>query len=206
MSLYDYLCNEFGSNEPFYTMEINYKDYSRPWLYKELNKLCEEEKIIRYERGLYYIPIQTFLGNGILDPRKIITKKYIFDGTETIGYYSGITFLSQLGLTTQVPNVIEIYTNNEPSNVRETAIGKQRVVLRKARTIVNNSNVKVLSFLEMMNFITASFIEDEKKTIIQQYIIKNSIRRCDITKYAPLFPDRAMRTLVESELVYSILQ
>lgn len=204
MSLYDYLYNEFGFNEPFFTIEINYKNYSKPWLYKELNKLCDEEKIIRYERGLYYIPTQTVLGNSILAPSKVITKKYIFDGCETIGYYSGITFLNQLGLTTQVPNVIEIYTNNEPSNVRETTIGRQRVLLRKARTTVNQSNVAVLSFLEMMNSIPTNYIDDEKRIIINQYIVNNGITRKDITKYVPLFPDRAIRTLVESELIYCV--
>lgn len=204
MSLYDYLYNEFGFNEPFFTIEINYKNYSKPWLYKELNKLCDEEKIIRYERGLYYVPTQTVLGNSILDPSKVITKKYIFDGHETIGYYSGITFLNQLGLSTQVPNVIEIYTNNEPSNIRETTIGRQRVILRKARTIVNQSNVAVLGFLEMMNSISANYIDDEKRIIINQYIVDNGITRQDITKYVPLFPDRAIRTLVESELIYCV--
>lgn len=204
MNLYDYLCNEFGTNEPFFTIEINYKNYSKPWLYKELNKLCDEEKIIRYERGLYYIPTRTIFGTSILDPNKVIIKKYIFDGFETIGYYSGITFLNQLGLTTQVPNVIEIFTNNEPSNIRETMIGRQRVLLRRARTIVNQSNVAVLSFLEMMNSMTSSFIDNEKKLIINRYIADNGITRKDITKYAPLFPDRAIRTLVESELIYSV--
>lgn len=204
MNLYDYLCNEFGTNEPFFTIEINYKNYSKPWLYKELNKLCDEKKIIRYERGLYYIPTQTIFGTSILDPNKVIIKKYIFDGFETIGYYSGITFLNQLGLTTQVPNVIEIFTNNEPSNIRETMIGRQRVLLRRARTIVNQSNVAVLSFLEMMNSMTSSFIDNEKKLIINRYIADNGITRKDITKYAPLFPDRAIRTLVESELIYSV--
>lgn len=206
MNLYDDLCNEFGTNEPFFTIEINYKNYSKPWLYKELNKLCDEKKIIRYERGLYYIPTQTIFGSSILDPNKVIVKKYIFDGLETIGYYSGITFLNQLGLTTQVPNVIEIYTNNEPSNVREITIGKQRVVLRKTRTTVNKSNVAVLSFLEMMNSMTSSFIDDEKKLIVNRYIAQNDITRRDITRYVPMFPDKAIRTLVESELIYSITE
>lgn len=206
MELYEYLWSEFGTNKPFFTTEIQYKDYSKPWLYKQLNKLCDEGKIIRYERGLYYIPTETVFGPSILDPGKVIAKKYVFDGVETNGYYSGTTFLNQLHLTTQMPNVIEIYTNNEPSNVRDVMVGKQKVILRRARTVVNNSNVAVLSFLEMMNFISAKFIDDKKKTIIERYIVDNEITRRDITKYAPLFPDKAIRTLVESELIYSVAQ
>lgn len=204
MTLFETLYSQFGVNTPFFTTEIQYRDYSKPWLYKELNRLCSEGKIVRYERGLYYIPTQTIFGPSVLDPGKVIAKKYVFDGCEINGYYSGMSFLNQLRLTTQMSNVIEIYTNNEPSNVRDIMIGKQRVVLRRARTTVNSSNVAVLSFLEMMNSVSARFIDNEKKSIIEQYIIDNGITRKDITKYAPFFPDKAIRTLVESELIYSV--
>lgn len=206
MTLFEYLLSTFGANEPFFTTEIRYGNYSKPWLYKELNKLCDEGKIIRYERGLYYIPTQTVFGPSILDPGKVITKKYIFDGSEVVGYYSGMTLLSQLRLTTQMPNVVEIFTNNETSNTRDVYVGKQKVLLRKARTPINRSNAAVLSFLEMMNSITPKFVDDEKKTIIEEFITNNRITRKNIAEYAPLFPDRAIRTLVESELIYSVAQ
>ena len=206
MNLYEYLKRVYGTNEPFLTSEIQYKAYSKPWLYKELNKLCEEGKIIRYERGIYYIPTQTIMGPSILDPRKVIKKKYINDGENIIGYFSGITFLNQLSLTTQMSNVIEIYTKNEPSNVRDVYVGKQRVLLRKARTRIDNTNVAVLSFLELMNTISSKFIDDEKKSIIEKYMSDNDITRNDITTYAPLFPDKVFRTLVESGLIYSVAQ
>lgn len=202
--LFEYLYNKFGTNEPFFTSEIKYLNYSKPWLYKELNKLCDEGKIIRYERGLYYIPTKTIFGPSIMDPSKVIVKKYIYDGTETVGYYSGTTFLNQLRLTTQMSNVIEIYTNNELSNVRDVMVGKQRVLVRKSRTEINGSNVAVLSFLEMMNSIPVKFIDDEKRRIIEKYLSDNRITRKDITQYAPLFPDKAIRTLVESELIYCV--
>ena len=206
MNLYEYLLSAFGVDEPFYTTEIDYGEYSKPWLYKELNKLCEDGKIIRYERGLYYIPTQTIFGPSILDPNKVITKKYINDGKDTVGFYSGVTFLNQLRLTTQCPNVIEIYTNNEPSNVRDATVGKQRVLLRRARTTVNARNAAVLSFLEMMNTIPSKFVDEDKKPLIEKYISDNRITRKDILQYAPLFPDKAIRTLVESELIYSVAQ
>lgn len=206
MELYEYLLNAFGTDEPFYTTEIKFGQYSKPWLYKQLNQLCKENKIIRYERGIYYIPVQTFFGCSILDPNKVITKKYINDGNNTVGFYSGVTFLNRLSLTEQCPNVIEICTNNEPSNVRDTTVGKQKIILRRARTTVNSSNVAVLSFLEMMNNVTPEFIDKYKKLIIEKYISDNSITRKDILKYLPLFPDKAIRTLVESELIYSVAQ
>lgn len=206
MNLYQSLLNTFGTDEPIMSNEITFKDYSKPWIYKELNKLCEEGKLIRYERGIYYIPTKTVFGPSILDPYKVIVKKYIFNGTDTIGYLSGVAFLNKLKLTTQMSNVIEVYTNNEPSNTRDITVGKQRVILRKSRTSINSSNAAVLSFLELMNAVPSEFLDDEKKPIVEQFIDDNGITRSDITKYAPLFPDRALRTLVESEVIYSVTQ
>ena len=206
MNLYEYLLNTFGKNEPFFTTEIKFGEYSKPWLYKALNMLCEDGKIIRFERGLYYIPTKTIFGASVLDPNKVITKKYINDGNDTVGFYSGMTFLNQLKLTTQCPNIIEIYTNNEPSNARNLSVGNQKVILRRARTTVTGTNAAVLSFLEMMNTVPPKFVEKDKKTIIEKYIFDNRISRSDIKRYAPLFPDKAIRNLVESELIYSIAQ
>ncbi len=206
MTLFENLLNTFGTNEPIMTNEIVYGNYSRPWLYKELNKLCEEGKLIRFERGVYYIPTQTPFGVSVLDPAKVITKKYVNNGKEQIGYYSGITFLNKLRLSTQMSNTIEIYTNNEPSNVREVFVGRQKILLRKSRTTVDNSNAAVLSFLEMMNLVPTGFFDAEKMPIIKKYIAENKITKDKITKYAPYFPDKTMRTLVESQVIYNVAQ
>lgn len=206
MDLYNYLIETYGFNEPIISKDVSYQNYSRQWLYKEFNKLCESGEIIKYEKGLYYIPTKTFLGNSLLDPKKVIEKKYINNGKETIGYYSGSTFLNQLRISTQMPNIIEIFTNNESSNVRDVKVGKQKVLLRRARTEINNENAAVMSLLELMNFVTASFFDDERRDKIDLYIKQNNISRKNITKYAPVFPDKAMRTLVESEVIYNVTQ
>ncbi|MBR4050719.1 MAG: hypothetical protein IKK09_09505 [Clostridia bacterium] len=201
---FDYLFEQFGVNEPIMSNEITFENYSKPWIYKQLNALVTEGKLIRFEKGVYYIPTDTVFGKSLLNPRKVIEKKYISDGNNTIGYYSGVTFQNQLRLTTQMSNVIEIYTNNEPSNVRDVYVGNQKVLLRKARTTITDSNVAVLTFLELMNDITPSFLDDERKMIIKNYIKNNSITRKKITEYAPVFPDKVMRNLIESEVIYSV--
>ena len=121
-----------------------------------------------------------------------------------MGYYSGIIFQNQLKITTQMPNVIEIYTNNEKSKVREVTIGNQRVVLRRARTEINSENAPVLSFLELMNDITPASLDEEKRKRIIEYIYANNITRKDILDYANVFPDKVMRNLIESEVVFFI--
>lgn len=202
MDFFNYLLNTYGTNEVILSRELSFKEYSLPWIKKMLKKLCDEEKLIRFEKGIYYIPTDTVFGKSRLDPKKVIEKKYINDGSGIIGYFSGITFMNMLGLSNQMPNVIEIYTNNEPSRAREVPVGSQKVLLRKSRALIDSNNVATMSFLELMNFTDAGFYDSEKNKIIEDYIKKNRITKKMITRYAPYFPDKAMRTLVESEAIY----
>lgn len=206
MEFFDYLIDIYGYDEAIVSIEISYQNYSRPWIAKAVKKLCDEGKMNRFEKGIYYIPTETLLGKSKLDPKKVITKKYINDGTNAIGYYSGITFMNMLGLSTQMPNTLEIYTNNEPSRMREVPVGNQKVILRRSRATVNNDNVATMSFLELMNFTDGSFYDDEKRKIVTDFMLDKGITRKIIAECSPFFPDKAMRTLVESELIYNVLQ
>lgn len=204
MEFYQFLLDAYGKNEPIMFGEIKYRDYSEAWLYKALNRLCGEGKIVRFEKGVYYIPTITALGTSTLDPRKVIEKKYIGSRAERFGYYSGITFLNRLGISTQMPNTIEIFTNRETSTVREVQVGNQRVLLRRARTEITAENADVQSFLEMMNSVSASYFDDIRRLKIAEFISEKGITRRAISEYAPAFPDKAMRTMVESEVIYSV--
>lgn len=206
MTLFESILEQYGTNEPILSSDISFQDYSRPWIFKQLNQLCEEGKLVRYEKGIYYIPTQTPFGKSLLNPRKVIERKYISQRGETVGYYSGITFQNQLRLTTQMPNVIEVYTNNETTRVRDVYVGSQKVLLRRARTEITTGNADVLSFLELMNDLNTNTLDDEKKAILAKFIADRKITRKDITTYAPFFPDKALRTLVESEVIYSVAQ
>lgn len=206
MEFFDYLIDTYGYNEAIISAELSYKNYSRPWIAKAISRLCEEGKLKRFEKGIYYIPTETLLGESKLDPKKVITKKYINTGTRIIGYYSGITFMNMLGLSTQMPNILEIYTNNEPSRVREVPVGSQRVILRRSRADINSNNVATMSFLELMNFTDAAFYDAEKRKIVSDFIVEKGITRKSITECSPFFPDKAMRTLVESEVIYDVTQ
>lgn len=204
MEFFDYLVKTYGYNEAIMLDEISFADYSVSWIKKSLGQLCKECKIIRFEKGVYYIPTDTLLGKSKLDPKKVIIKKYINDGNDKIGYFSGMTFINMLGLSTQMSNTLEIYTNNEPSRVREVPMGNQKVLLRRSRTEINSENSAVMSFLELMNFTDASFYDDDKKKIIKKFIKENGITRKSISEYSPYFPDKTMRTLVESEVIYDV--
>ncbi len=206
MTLLQSLTEQYGKDNPILSEEIEFEGYSRVWIYKELNRLCKENKLERFEKGIYYIPSETPLGRSILNPRKVIERKYITNEAGVMGYYSGYTVLNRLNLTDQNSAAIELYTNNASARVRELNVGGQRVIARKARVPIDKKNAAVLCFLEIMNFLSPSECDDEKKNILIEYIRKYGITRSDITKYAPVFPDNAMRTLIESEVIYSVAQ
>lgn len=206
MDFLNFLVETYGCNEAIASTDISYRSYSRPWIAKEISKLCKAGKLIRFEKGIYYVPTETLLGPSKLDPRKVITKKYINDGTKVIGYYSGVAFMNMLGLSTQMPNTLEIYTNNEQSTVREVPVGSQKVILRRARANINENNVSTMSFLELMNFTDATFYDEAKRKIIADYISDKGITRKSVAEYSPYFPDKAMRTLVESGVIYNVTQ
>lgn len=204
MNLIESLYEKYGTNEPILLSEISFENYSRPWIMKQLQMLCEDGRLCKYEKGVYYIPTETIFGKSILNPRKVIEKKYINSSSRVFGYYSGIIFQNQLKITTQMPNIIEIYTNNEKSKVREVIIGNQRVLLRRARTEINSRNAPVLSFLELMNDITPGDLDDERRKRIAEYIFVNNITRKDVLDYAKVFPDKVMRNLIESEAIFCV--
>ena len=206
MTLYDVLLETYGYNEPILTNEIQFNNYSKPWIYKELKRLCDSGEIKRFEKGVYYIPKKSPLGMSLLNPAKVVEKKYIKRNEDVCGYYAGYYLLNLLGLSTQVPNIIEIYSNNESSKVRDIRIGSQNIRVRKPRVNITSENAPVLAFLELMNIVDVHSLDDEKKKIIEKYLSDYNISRKDITKYSPAYPDKAVRTMVESEVIYSVAQ
>ena len=206
MTLYETLLEQYGYNEPILTNEIQFNNYSKPWIYKELNRLCDNNQLKRFEKGIYYIPKQTPFGPSILNPSKVVERKYIKSDNETFGYYSGYYLLNLLGISNQVPNVIEVYSNNESSKMRDVKVGTQNVRVRKSRVNITRENAAVLMFLELMNVIDVSNLDAEKKKIIIDFIARFNVSRQDITRYSPAYPDKAMRAMIESEMIYNVAQ
>ena len=206
MTLYETLYNCFGYNEPFKTSEINFEDYSKEKICIEMTNLCKKGKVVRFETGIYYIPKTNKFGTVIFNQSKIVDKKYIKDGEQVFGYYSGTELEYRLGLTKVKPNTIVIYTNGETTRMRRVMVGSQRIILRKPRTKIDKFNASILCFLELMNGIDVETLDEYKRKLITDYIAENRITQRQITKYIPYFPDKTCRNLIESEVIYRVPQ
>ena len=196
MEFFDYLSDTFGVNEPIFSADIKFEDYSKPWIAKQLAALCEDGRLVRFEP----------FGKSILNPNKVIERKYIMDNGVANGFYSGMTALNKFGLTTQMPNTIEICTNNETTKLRNIKVSNQNVTLRRSRVKITNDNLNVIRFLDLMNTVPTGFFDSERKDVLKKWISDNRITKDSVLEYAPAFPDKALRNLVESEAIFYVAQ
>lgn len=207
MTFNEYLIDKFGINEPIYAEEINYEDYSRPWILRELKKLVDNGELKRYERGIYYFPEKLPWGkDSTLSPRKIAMKRFVTDGDEVYGYITGLSLWNMSGLSTQVPNLLEVATNKESTRVRDIYIGYQRVRARKSRTEISKDNVRTLQLLDLMNVMQPPASLDGAESFMLKKFVKKvkeaGVTKDSISQYIGLYPAKAMKNLIESGVIY----
>lgn len=200
--LYTYLLENYQPNEPIFMADIDLQVSSNN-LRQMFKNLCDAGKIKRYDNGIYYIPKQSKLKGGVpFAPEKIALYKYILCKDRIEGYYSGYTFANQMGITTQVPVTIEIVSNNASAVRREVNLRGQRIVLRKPRTKVTESNVRVLQLLDLLKDIK-EYADDETEDVaekIVKYMKTENITREQFDEYISLYPDRIYKNLYEMRL------
>jgi len=204
MGFCKYLKEKYGCNEPIYVDEIQYEGYSRSWIFTELKKLVGSGELKRFAVGIYYFPTKTPYGDSVLDPRKIVQKRFLGSDGEVYGYVAGRSLLNQAGLSTQVPNLLELVTNNESTRVRDIMVGFQRVRARRSRTTVTKENANTLQFLDLMNSITPNALDETERFMLKRYIKSSGISRDAVAQYAGYFPARVMKNMVESGAVYDL--
>lgn len=200
--LYNTLLDEYGTNTPIFVKDIVVENYSVSWTRNALTELCAEGVVSKAFRGVYYIPTQTRFGLSLLSPEKVLYNKYIYYKGETIGYYSDSILLNQLCISTQVPGVIYITTNNTKNNRHVQKLGHQRYVLKKARVKVTSKNVDSLRLLELVETMR-KYSEPFKKHLpaVKSYIKTANVSKKCILKYADLFDREAVDTLIKANIL-----
>lgn len=129
--------------------------------------------------------------------------KYITNGNEIYGYYSGYTFANQLGLCLQVPYKEEIVTNNTTAIAREVKVGNIPFYIRRAKVAVTKENRNVLQLLDLLKDVeeyTDYCCEEEVPDIIRRHIQRNKILRADVDKYIENFPLKTYKSIYDLKL------
>lgn len=208
MTTSDKILNQFNPDEPILVEDMikMFPNRSRQWVDKVLKTMVDSQKIKRFSTGVYYIPRKTIFGDSILDSDKVVSKKYIASKDKVFGYVSGMALLNSLGLTTQVPNVITVTTNNESSRGRKVRIGKQEVYLIKSPTEVTSENCAVLQLLEAVKLVDLNALDETENKNLESYIKANNITLKDVSKYCLYFPDAVSKKILGGDLIGKFAQ
>ena len=201
--LMDYLKSNYKEGEPIFTDDIHIDGVNRPNLIQQLKTLSDNGKIIRIEKGIYYMPSKTRFGSSAGPaPETIARYKYISRNGKTDGYYSGNTFANMIGLSTQVPMKKEIVSNNVAAIVKHILIGQQAFVLRKSNVPITNENVRTLQLLELLKNLDDHIDIDrnEAREKLTYFIDKNQITKKGVDQYIREYPDSTFRYYYEMRL------
>jgi len=200
--LLEYLKENYKTNEPIFMVDINLP-VSDTNLRQMFKVLCDKGQIDRYDKGIYYLKSKTRLkGVSSLSARQVAKYKYISNKDSIKGYYSGYTFANQLGLTMQVPYVLEIVTNNTSAKYRKVEIKDRSFILRKPYVKINNDNYYILQLLDLLKDFDKYVDEDIQYTSkrLIEYIKEKNIKQNEVDKYIGLYPDRIYKVIYEMRL------
>ncbi len=191
--VYEYI-NKCKSDEPLFLEEIKQYVINK---YKTdeinilkninviINRMCTKNILKQFYKGIYYKPLKNIFGEMPLDKNKVIIKKYIKDKDGNIkGYITGAKLFNQLRLTTQVPNIINIVTN-ECKNYNEYRNKRLGVIIRQPKIKIDNDNYKYLQLFDIINNKDKIHVEvDNEDEIIYNFIKNNKLDFEKIIKYA----------------------
>ena len=128
------------------------------------------------------------------------------DGTECCGYLGGMLFANQVGITTQVPMVYEIYTNKATIEYRETRLANWRIILKRPYVAIDDQNVNTLQFLDLLKeVVDISELDGTELTErLLDYMKKKKIGFESMGKYLSYYPDRIFKNMYEVGLLNGV--
>lgn len=195
---FDYLLNTYGTNEPIFVSDITYDGMTQNNIRQQIMNYAATGKLKRYDTGIYYIPKDSIFKTApSLSQNSVIEKKYLYSGMERCGYISGINFANRIGITTQVPASCEVVTNKASKDYREATLASEKIIIRKPRVMIDESNYKSLQFLDLLKDIDL-YSELEGKELnnkIKTYMEKSGLQFQQLEQYLSLYPDKIFRNM-----------
>jgi hypothetical protein len=152
MKIAEYIANTIDRLPKGYV--FTYEDFmeevkSKEAAIKSLNRLVASGKISKLSKGKYYKPEKTVFGT--LAPTQYqVVKDPLESDSKVIGYLTGLSIYSELGLTTQVSNTIQIGKNEvRPSFKRD----RYTISFVRQRNTITRENIPLLQLLDAARYI-----------------------------------------------------
>ncbi len=200
--LWKYISDNYLPGEPIISSDIDLglSDSNKR---KQFKILTDSGMLSRFENGIYYIPKKSLLGGTVsLPPEIVMEKKYISRNNKVMGYYSGYVFANKIGISTQMPFIQEIVSNEMSSPIKQFDFNGRTFIVRKPRCEIKKENVDALQFLELLKDIETYTELDKNETgrILAQYVASKNITKEKIDCYLSLYPDKIYKSIYEMGL------
>lgn len=159
---------------------------------RALSRMAKDGCIERVKRGVYSKSRETRFGKVKSSPLEILSKEVSEDENKCFG---GLFLFNNLGLTTQVPSVVEVL-NNKSSYVVE--IGETKVRYVRIRPQINRSTkhlIKLLEVIKESKKISDSNIEKTLKWILKEVQKLNDKETKNLVKISFDYPPRVRALL-----------
>lgn len=200
-----YLMENYGYDEPIFLNNLSVEGLSDNAVRQSVKRLAASGFLERYDNGIYYIPRRGgLLGKSYLDPSVVIMRRYVQNKSEIYGYVTGISFANQLGLTTQMPAVIEVVTNREATNGRMITVGTQRVRIKKPAITVSASNAALLQLLDSIGQAEKYTELPMKETIetLISYMRKKRFTKEQLSEVSSALTGATAKKMIEWGVIY----
>jgi hypothetical protein len=199
-TLFHYLTKNFAPNTPIFVSEVNPEDMSYDSIRADLVRLCKANKISKFSFGVYYIPLETEFGKSKLSAEDVLSKKYITDGKDVYGFYSGESFLNLIGISYQVPATLSIVSNKESSGGREVQVGYLSVNVKRSYFSITKDNYKILQVIDLVNEGDITFLKKYSKSITE-YASTLGKSTDDLFKILVSYPSKTAKKMIESGII-----
>ena len=203
--LKNYLEKTYGYNEPIFIREISLEGVNNNALRQYFKRMVQSGELEHFDTGIYYLPkASPLLRKSYLDPIKVIIRKYIKNDLDTFGYFTGATFANQLGLTTQMPAVLEIVSNREATNGRTLYIGGQNIRLKRPVLSITKENADLLQFFDALTQMEkySERTTEEGIKLLKQYLKTKSFTQSQLIQTASVMTGTAAKKLIEWGMIY----
>lgn len=113
---------------------------------KVLERLQKKGLIKRLSKGLFYKPKRTVFGEKKPDEQQVL-KSYLYRKGQRVAYITGTYLYNQMGLTTQVPAIIQIASRDRRIFVNRGTVKATPV---KSYVDVTDDNYRMLGLLDAL--------------------------------------------------------
>jgi hypothetical protein len=152
MKITDYIANSIDRLPRGYV--FTYADFmgevkSKDAVIKALNRMVTAGRINKLSKGKYFKPEKTTFGE-LAPPQYQIVKDLLEEDGKVIGYLTGYSIYSKLGLSTQIGNLIQIGKNEVRPEFKR---GRYKISFVRQRNTITKESIPLLQILDAIRYV-----------------------------------------------------